>query len=358
MRNNLKAILLTILCLHISMILFSQSEDHAHEHNYFNIQNYELESGNKLDEASLFYVSNGKLNSDSSNVILLQTGYAGGHQQYDFLIGPGLSLDPEKYFIVITELFAGGKSSSPSNTPPSIEGRIFPDFSIRDNINASYQLLTERFKIGHLKAVIGFSMGAQQAFQWAVSYPNYMDLIVPICGTAKTYPHGVVRLESANKIIEADPGFNDGNFETLTQKTKLAWASHWVAWIFSQEWWRKELYKPGTIDQVIESFSTFSDSQLKDLYSLSKTWQNHNVGDTEGFGGDIEKALKSIKARVLYMIGETDLYFPLKDAQYESQFITNLTFTSIPSIWGHLAGSGTNEDDRNFINEQIRNALE
>ena len=89
------------------------------------------------------------------------------------------------------------------------------------------------------------------------------------------------------------------------------------------------------------------------LISQARTWQRHNVGDTPGFGGDHERALASIKARVLYMPCETDLYFPIGDADYESQFIKGVSLTPIPSLWGHSAGSGGNAADDAFINEQV-----
>src|SRR5882724_2160561 len=60
----------------------------------------------------------------------------------------------------------------------------------RDNVEAVHRLLTEELKVKHLRAIVGFSMGAQQAFQWAVSYPAFADKIVATAGTAKTYPHG------------------------------------------------------------------------------------------------------------------------------------------------------------------------
>jgi homoserine acetyltransferase len=74
-------------------------------------------------------------------------------------------------------------------------GPRFPVMTIRDNVEASHRLLTEELKITHVRAIIGYSMGAQQAFPWAVSYPGFADRIVATSGTAKTYPHGVVRLE-------------------------------------------------------------------------------------------------------------------------------------------------------------------
>jgi homoserine O-acetyltransferase/O-succinyltransferase len=61
--------------------------------------------------------------------------------------------------------------------------------------------------VRHLESVIGFSMGAQQPFQWAVSYPDYMDRVVATSGTAKTYGHGIVRLESQIAAPTTDEAF-------------------------------------------------------------------------------------------------------------------------------------------------------
>jgi homoserine O-acetyltransferase len=94
------------------------------------------------------------------------------------------------------------------------------------------------------------------------------------------------------------------------------------------------------------------------MISQARTWQRHNVGDTPGFGGDHEKALRSIRARVLYMPSQTDLYFPVGDADYERRFIPNVTYLPIPSLWGHRAGAGRNQEDIEFLNAQIGKALQ
>jgi homoserine O-acetyltransferase/O-succinyltransferase len=66
--------------------------------------------------------------------------------------------------------------------------------------------------------VIGFSIGVQQAFQWVVSYPDFMDRVVATSGTAKTYPHGIVRLEGQIAALTADPTFQDGDNTTPPRK--------------------------------------------------------------------------------------------------------------------------------------------
>jgi homoserine O-acetyltransferase len=74
---------------------------------------------------------------------------------------------------------------------------------------------------------------------------------------------------------------------------------------------------------------------------------------TPGFGGDTAKALASIHMPVLYMPSQTDLYFPIGDARYEAQFIHGVTFTPIPSLWGHTAGAASNPADAKFLNDHI-----
>ena len=73
-------------------------------------------------------------------------------------------------------------------------------------------------KITHLRALIGYSMGAEQAFQWAVSYPDFADRIVATAGTAKCYPHGFVRLEGQIAAITTDPVFAGGDYKTPTRE--------------------------------------------------------------------------------------------------------------------------------------------
>src|SRR5260370_35962395 len=146
--------------------------------HWFVIKKFKTESGAVLPEARVVYGTYGHLNAARDNVILRPSHYMEKLTGYEWLMGPGKALDPEKLFLVTTELFGNGSSSSPSNTPKPFDGPRFPVMTIRDNVEAVHRLLTEDLKVTHLKAVIGFSMGAQQAFQWAVSYPTFEDRVV------------------------------------------------------------------------------------------------------------------------------------------------------------------------------------
>ncbi|NCW44309.1 MAG: homoserine acetyltransferase, partial [Gemmatimonadaceae bacterium] len=98
-------------------------------------------------------------------------------------------------------------------------------------------------------------------------------------------------------------------------------------------------------------------ADANDYILQARTWQRHNVGDTPGFDGDVEKALRSIGMPVLYMPSETDLYFPVADARYEAQFIRRVQLTPIPSLWGHPAGAAANPQDKAFLNATIARFL-
>ena len=337
----------------------SQGSPHP-SHQFFDLGTLRLESGDSLPSAKLLFVTHGQLAPDRRNAVLLPSWYGGNHHGYDFMIGPGRALDPTKQFIVVAEMFGSGGSSSPSNTPDPRHGPRFPSISIRDNVAAMYRLITEKLGVQHLQAVVGFSMGAQQAFQWAVSYPTFLDRIVPICGTAKTYPHGVVRLESAILAYEADSAFAGGNYHVRPEKGHRAWAAHWAAWVFSQEWWRRELYKPkfASPEALLEAWAAdTADRDPNDAILQARTWQQHDVGKTPGLGGNLARALGSIRARVLYMPCATDLYFPIGDAESERRFIPDVQWIPIPSLWGHAAGAGRDPADSAFLNENVRRFL-
>jgi homoserine O-acetyltransferase len=326
----------------------------------FTIPNFRTESGVTLPQARVVYGTYGHLNAARSNALLLPSHYMADRHGYEWLMGAGKALDTTKLFLVTSELFGNGHSSSPSNTPEPFHGPRFPVMTIRDNVAAVHQMLVNELKISHLRAIIGFSMGAQQAFQWAVSYPTFADRLVATSGTAKTYPHGIVRLEGQIAALTADAAFQNGDYTTPPTKGIEAFSVVWTAWLYSQEWWRLELWKasskPGTtFEQVLNQYRTnfIPGADANDLILQMRTWESNNVGATPGFGGDVEKALRSIKAPILYMPSATDMYFPLTDARYEAAFIPGVVLKPIPSLWGHTAGAAPNPADSKFLNDNI-----
>ena len=321
---------------------------------------FATEGGASLPGAQIVYGTYGTLNANRDNAVLLPSHYMADLHGYEWLIGPGKALDPTKLFLVTSEMFGNGRSSSPSNTPAPFHGPKFPAMTIRDNVRAAHQLLVDELHIKHLRAVIGFSMGAQQSLQWAVLYPDFMDRVVATSGTAKTYGHGIVRLEGQIAALEADPVFNGGNYVTEPKRGIEATSLVWLGWLYSQQWWREELWRgdnpPGTtFQQAVDRYKTefFAGADANDLILQMRTWESNDVGQTAPFHGDVTAALRSIKVPVLYMPSATDLYFPVEDAKWEAQYISRCTFLPIPSLWGHPAGAGASPADAAFLNEHI-----
>ncbi len=332
------------------------------DYNLFSLGHFPLECGQILPDAKLAYKIYGELNAQKSNAILVPSWYSGNHTGYEFLIQPDRGLDPTRYCIITVNMFANGLSSSPSTTPAPLNGPHFPAISIRDNVAAQYRLVHDQLGIEKLALVAGFSMGAQQTFQWAVSHPDMVERIVPLCGAARTTPHTYVFIEGFTSALKADAAWNGGEYDTAPDRGLRAMARVYAGWGFSQAWYRQELNKqighPSVEDFLVRFWETFFlQCDANDLLSQAKTWQTHNVGDTPGFGGDHKRALAAIAARAVVMPGQTDLYFPPEDSAAEVECMPNAILKTVPSIWGHFCGAGINPVDTDFIDQAIKNCL-
>lgn len=361
MAKNLRPRTALMLALATSAELAFGGPPADQDQKIFELGIFRFESGVELPNARLSYVTHGALNDEKANAVLVPSWYSGDHHGYDFLIGAGKALDPDENFVVATDMFANGLSSSPSNTPPPFAGPDFPEIAIRDNVRAAHELL-EELGVRRLRAVVGFSMGAQQALQWAVSYPEMVEAVVAICGNAKEYPFGIVRLEGAKSALMADSAWKGGRYDRPPEVGLKALARHWASWGVSQEWWRRETYRELGYDSIeawlVQAEASWLSRDANNVLWQAKMWQRHNVGDTPGFGGDFERALRSIKARVLFLPSETDLYFPVADSEHEARLIPGAKVVPIPSIWGHGAGAGRGPGDAEFLNRTIAEFLQ
>ncbi|MGE0826982.1 MAG: hypothetical protein AB7G75_33870 [Candidatus Binatia bacterium] len=205
-------------------------------------------------------------------------------------------------------------------------------------------------------------MGALQAFQWAVSYPDEVARIAPWVGHARTTPHTFVYLEGLAAALKTDAAWRGGHYTEPPRQGLRAMGRVAAGWPFSQAWYREERYKelgyPSLNDFLVRFWEAFFlPHDANNLLSQIYTWQGHNVGDSPGFQGDYKKALASIQARAVIMPGQTDLYFPPEDSALEVACIPNAELKMIPSIWGHFAGGNFNETDADFVDQAIKECL-
>jgi homoserine O-acetyltransferase len=324
----------------------------------FDLGDYELQSGITLRDAKLAYKTHGTLNSAKSNLILYPTPYSAHHSDIEWLIGPGKALDPERYCIVVADMLGNGLSSSPSNTAPPFDRARFPAVTIRDNVAAQHRLVANRFGVQKIALVVGWSMGAQQTFQWAVSYPQMVERIAPFCGTAKTTPHNTVFLEGVRAALTADAHWNDGWYDAPPQRGLRAFARVYAGWGFSQPFYKQELWRSlkfSSLEDFLVGFweRRFLRRDANNLLTMLGAWQRNDVSG----GKDLKAALGSIRARTLVMAGETDLYFTPEDIEYEASLIPNARYELIRSVWGHQAGNGLNPADSAFIDAQLKRLL-
>jgi len=188
----------------------------------------QLESGRLLGPITLAYESYGRLNAARSNTILVTHAWtgdahaAGKHSEedlkpgwWDNLIGPGKLLDTERYHVLCSNVIGSCKGSTgPTSTNPR-SGRPynlqFPVVMVRDMVRAQKRLL-DHLEIDTLHSVIGGSMGAMQALEWALLYPETVRSFVPIAGTGRTSPLAISLNAVARQAIFNDPMWKKGNY--------------------------------------------------------------------------------------------------------------------------------------------------
>jgi homoserine O-acetyltransferase/O-succinyltransferase len=143
------------------------------ETKFLEVSNFMLQKGGFLPFVRLAYRTIGGLNAAKDNAILIPSWYTGTDADSEmFLCGPNRALNPEKYFIVLTNLLGNGISSSPSNTAAPFDRARFPRITFHDNVRLQHQLVTEELGLKSLRLVTGWSMGAAQTYQWAAQYPD------------------------------------------------------------------------------------------------------------------------------------------------------------------------------------------
>ena len=292
------------------------------------------------------------------------TWYSGRHWDNEWLIGDGMALDPANYFIIVPNMLGNGLSTSPSNNAPPYNKARFPNVTFYDQVELQHKLVTEKFGIETLPLVTGWSMGAGQTYQWAVSHPDMVQRACPFCGSSKTSEHNIVFLEGVKAALTADDAFNGGWYDEKPAKGLRAAARVYAGWGFSQAFYWDQVYKEmgystprGLPRRLLGGLLPRPPRSEQPARPCCGPGRTGDIGQTPGFDGDHIAALKSIKAKTVSLPAEKDLYFPPEDEEYASQYIPNGEFKVIPGVWGHFAGGGANPVDIKFIDDVLKELL-
>ena len=194
---------------------------------YFENINLKLESGDIIDSFKLAFKTYGKLNADKTNAILVchaLTGdqYVAGNNPitgregwWSRMVGPNKPIDTNKFFVICSNVLGGcAGSTGPKelqNGSDVAYGGNFPSVTIKDMVKAQ-SLLIESLNIEKLFSVIGGSMGAMQALQWAIDFPDKILNIIHIAGALKHSAQNIAFHEVGRQAIMSDPIWRNGKY--------------------------------------------------------------------------------------------------------------------------------------------------
>lgn len=317
-----------------------------------------LQHGGVLKDAVVAFETFGSLNAARDNAIVYPTSFGTTHRDTRWLVGSGRALDPDRYFIVIPNLFGNGLSSSPSRSAPGSEP--FPAVTMADNVAAHHRVVTEHLGAARIALAVGFSMGAQAAYHWGALHPEIVDRIAPICGSARTSRHNFVFLEGVKAALTGDPNFCDGRFTGPPQQGLRALARVYAGWGLSQAFYREEIdLKLGfnSLQDFIERDwePRFAEKDGNDLLAMIWTWQHADISAGRRYSGDLSAALRAIVSQALVMPSETDLYFRVEDSRGEVAHMPDATLLPIRTVWGHRVNNPSqNPADADFVDRALR----
>jgi homoserine O-acetyltransferase len=183
----------------------------AQDQQFARIGDFKLENGGILRDCVVGYRTFGKMNSAKSNLVVFPTFFGGSTADLGSFIGTGKIVDSSVYYVIAVDALADGVSSSPSNS--KLQPRMqFPQITIGDMVNAEHKLLVNSLHLAHVHAILGISMGGFQAFQWAVSWPDFMDKVVSVEGSPQSTSWDVLLWRSERLAITNDPAWNKGQY--------------------------------------------------------------------------------------------------------------------------------------------------
>ena len=325
-----------------------------------------LQSGYVFPSLKLTYKTFGTLNAAKDNVIVYPTSFGAQHYDTEWLVQDGAGLDTSRFFVVIPNLFGNGLSSSPSNTPHAISQADYPLLTYHDAVAVQHRLVTQHLGVKRIALVYGWSMGGMQAYHWGALYPDLVERIAVVCGSARCSPYNQIFIEGVRAALTADTAFQNGYFAQTPERGLKAMGRVYAGWAMSHGFYRDELWREAGFDSL-EAYlvgaweANYSKRNANDILAQLATWQQGDISANQQFSGNIDAALAAIKADVLLMPGETDRYFDVEDNRVELPKLVNArskTLKPIPSLWGHRAGNPHNiPQDRAWLEAAIKTFL-
>jgi homoserine O-acetyltransferase len=350
-------------------------QDVAHQHAEFS-DGLALDCGVTLRRLVVAYRTYGRLNAERSNAVLICHALTGDQYVaethpvtgkdgwWDLVVGPGLALDTERFFVICTNVLGGcmgttGPSSARDDTgedPAPPWGVDFPPITIRDMVRAQKKLI-DHFGISRLFAVLGGSMGGMQVLEWAATYPDCVFAAVPIATAAYHSAQNIAFNEVGRQAIFTDPDWQDGRYwQTGTVPARGLAVARMVAHItyLSEEAMTRKFGRRLRGGQPLSMFgdmfevesylhhqgSTFVRRFDANSY-LSITRANDYFDLAAEHGGDLAAAFAGTRTRFFVISFSSDWLYPTVESRAIARALNraaaNVSFVEIASDKGHDA---------------------
>jgi homoserine O-acetyltransferase/O-succinyltransferase len=337
------------------------------------IGSFEPELGGTLGDVTLAYETWGVLNGRADNAVLLTHALTGdshaaggpsvGHRRggwWDPMVGPGRPIDTEEYFVVCSNVLGGcAGSTGPASVDPETGkpyGADFPVVTIRDMVRAQRRLL-DALGVRRLALVIGGSIGGQQALEWAVEFPDFVEKAVPVAATGALGPQGIGMSEIGRRAIMADPNWQNGAYYGTGRSPEDGLAIARMAGMMTyqsapgqwERFGRRPAGRPALFREFggrfeIESYLHYQGRDLVGRFDansylyLSRAMDLYDVAG--GYDSDAE-ALSRVSADLLFVGITSDWLFPaseVKDtAEKARRAGADARYAEIDTLSGHDA---------------------
>lgn len=308
----------------------------------------ELEGGATIESPVIAYRTWGQLNSDRSNAVMVchaLTGSADVDNWWGGMLGSGRALDPDRDFIICSNVIGGCYGSSgPLSARPDGSRRYggdFPRVTVRDMVRLQRQLL-DRLEVSDLALVIGPSLGGMQVLEWAATYPDRVRAIAPIGVSAKHSAWCIGMSEAQRQAIIRDPLWRQGHYEPDSPPRAGLGVARMIAMVSYRSWHNFESrfgreQSDGDLFQV-ESYLRYQGDKLVDRFDaasyvrLTEAMDSHDLARDRGV---MEAVLAAIRQPALVVSVSSDVLYPPQEQEYLASQLPNAEYAVLDSPHGH-----------------------
>lgn len=309
----------------------------------------QLESGRTLTDASVAFSSWGELNAQGDNAIVVchaLTGSSAADDWWGPLIGPGRTLDTNRFFVVCLNVLGSPYgSASPVSLNPETGGPYgpsFPTITIRDTVRAHRRAL-ETLGVRRALCALGGSMGGMQALEWAFE-DDFVDGVAPIAVGGRHSAWCIGFSEAQRQAIYADAGWNGGRYaeqprQGLAAARMIAMLTYRSPGSLAARFGRN-LQETAADLFAVESYLRYQGAKLADRFDancyvhLTRQMDTHDIARGRG---DYEDVLRGIDRKTLVIGVDTDVLYPLAEQEELASLVPGARLEVIRSPAGHDA---------------------